>query len=110
MTDFDLWQKLKVSLQNTVISFEARPLKRRDVCRVMPYLKNDATLEDSLNVINKIADVLPEYIRNIKGLELEGREITPEDMAEEGVFFEVLSLITAELIKISTFSAVAAKN
>lgn len=106
----DLWRPLTVSLYNTVVSFEARSLKRGVVCRLMPYLKADATLDDSLEIIDKIADVLPEYIRNINGLQLNGRNVTPEEMAGEGIFFEVLSLIAAELIKLSTFSAYQAKN
>lgn len=106
----DLWRPLTVSLYNTVVSFEARPLKRGVVCRLMPHLKADATLDDSLEIIDKIADVLPEYVRNIKGLQLDGRDVTPEEMAEEGIFFEVLSLIATELIKLSSFNAYQTKN
>lgn len=106
----DLWQPLTVSLYNTVVSFEARPLKRGVVCRLIPHMKADATLDDRLAIIDIIADVLPEYVRNIKGVELDGCDVTPEEMADEGVFFEVLSLIATELIKLSTFSAHQAKN
>lgn len=110
MSDLNLWQNLSVCAQNTVISFEARPLKRGVVCQIMPYLKPDGDFNDSLNVIDKIANVLPEYIRNIKGLQIDECEITPEEMAEEGIFFEVLSLIVAELVRISSFSTFQAKN
>lgn len=110
MTDLNLWQPLEVNLYNTRVTFEARPLKRGVMCQIMPHMKADATMDDSLNIIDKIADVLPEYVRDIKGLELDGRAITPAEMAEEGLFFEVLSLIATELVKLSTFSAYQAKN
>lgn len=106
----DLWRPLSVSLYNSVVSFEARPLRRGVVCSLMPHLKADATLDDSLEIINKIAEVLPEYIRNIKGLQLEDHDVTVSEIAAEGIFFEVLSLIATELIKLSTFSAYQSKN
>lgn len=91
-------------------------LKRKDMMRLMPYMKSEADGEaigamDSLEMLDFSADLLPDYIVSMTGLlDEDGKELEFSDIAGEAYFMTLLSEICMALFEASNMQGDDSKN
>jgi hypothetical protein len=108
------WQKKEFKFKGEVITIELRPLKRKAMIELLPYMTGGSiTAKTALEMQGIAAKIFPDHIRNIQGLEgvtIEGRPVTIEDLSEEMTFFNLTTDIIKALAEVSSLDKVSEGN
>jgi hypothetical protein len=105
------WQPYETEFMGGTVTMEIRPLKNKAMMALAPYFTDDkAELAKNLSSIQGLVpEIFPEHVRNID-LTINQQQISPEQVAEESVLSMLVLDIVAQLLNISTPSAVDVKN
>jgi len=92
-----------------------RRLKRKEAIKLAPHLPQseeeakDGLLEN-LVLLDKVAEVMPDVVVSISGYDVDGRDITIQDVCEEAFFTPVLGQLFQSVWSNSFVKADEAKN
>jgi len=118
------WQSFETEFHGVKVSMEIRPFRRKAMMAVRPFLatgmpdiKDDMSDEE----VGKLADkafelqelagrILPDHLRNIEGIRVNGQQVSIEDLAEEPVFLPLTLDVVTKIAEISNIDREQEKN
>ena len=118
------WQSFETEFRGETIKMEVRPFKRKAMLAVLPYLskkmpdiKDNMTEDEITDLADKgfelqglASDLLPDHLRKIQGITLNGRPLSFDDLADEPMFLPLTLAIITEIASISSIDQADAKN
>ena len=109
------WQKYETTWQGEKVSMEVRPLRRKAMMLLAPYMmiseeKGVKLIVDTFELQGLAAQIFPEHVKDIQGITVNGKPVTWEDLAEEAVFCHLVGDIIGQLALISSLKESEAKN
>jgi hypothetical protein len=109
------WQPWSTKFSTAEVTMDLRPLKTSAMLLLMPHMNINmddavALVATSMEVQALAPQILPEHVRKIDGITVNGQPITPEHLAEESIFTQLTAEIMGQLMAISTVSRDAEKN
>ena len=118
------WQPFETGFRGEKVTMEIRPFRRKAMMVVVPYItkgtpeikehmdeKEIGSLADSAFELQALAaDILPEHVRNIQGITLNGQPLSFEDLAEEPTLLPLTLAIITQIASLSALDSGEAKN
>jgi len=91
--------------EEDTVTMELDQLTRKQFLSWMPYMsevddEGKLSTENTMKLVNEAADLIPEYVKNFKGLkDMDGVAITLETVVKKVYFMTLVSEIVMELIQ-----------
>ena len=112
------WRRFTPEWGDGSISMELRPLRRGAMLLILPQLDEFNSREgeriyrltDTYKMQGLAAQVFPDHVRNLAGLDGEGGPMTVADIGEEAALHLLASEIMAQLLRVSRLTADEVKN
>jgi len=112
MSNFTPLVNKEYQFDGDTVKVQFRRLNRKDMLAAMPAFKKlrDAETEDENNeaindLLNDIADLLPNYVISLEGLtDADNGEVTIETVVNEMYFMRLCALIAVDVMKESSVS------
>lgn len=118
------WQPFETTFQGEIVTMEIRPFKRKAMMAILPYLtKHTGIVKDDISdkkigeladagfeLQGMAADVLPEVVRKITGITINGTPATFDDLAEEPMLLPLTLAIITKVATISQLNQADVKN
>jgi len=118
------WQTFETEFRGEKISMEIRPFKRKAMMAALPYMtnrmpdiKDDMTAQEIGSLADKgfelqglAAGFLPQHLRNITGITINGKPPTIEDLSEEPALLPLTLEIITQIASISNLNQGEVKN
>ena len=81
------WQPYETEFNGETVTMELRPLKTGAMMLLAPHMTADLSdnarlFISSLELQGLAGEILPDHVRGIKGVTVNGQDLTPEIMAE----------------------------
>jgi len=98
--------RFETVFENDTVTMDLKQLSRKTFLGWMPYFsKTDEdgklTPEDTLNLVNEAAEIIPSHVVDFKGLrDANGDAISLKTVVDEVYFIELVSQIVMRLIEI----------
>lgn len=108
--------KHEVEFDGDKVTFVLRRLKRSHMQVLAPYIKTGAdgdmklTFPETMELMGAAAQVLPDVVKSMEGLTIQGRPATLEEILDETYFMNFLGEVMGVLIQNSTTRAEDEKN
>jgi hypothetical protein len=108
------WQRYETQFRGEVITMELYPLKVEHYLMLSPFMKKfddrDEATRNALSLQQAGLPIIKEYVRDIKGLTINGEVPTPELLATEAKLAFITLNILQELFMRSTLMKDEEKN
>ncbi len=98
------WQKLGIEINGEAIGFEGRPLTKEEYLKLMPFMRADLSLDDTVKLIDIASDIIPDAVRGFEGLNIDGVPADPAKLCSLATGVNIIPHVIRELIQISTVS------
>lgn len=113
------WRKFTTEFYDEEISMELLPLKIEGMLKILPLLTEVGAVKDgdflkfaehSLKIQAAVKGFLPEHVKNIDGITVNGESITPDQLIDESAFCRLVMAVVNELVMRSTITKDESKN
>lgn len=108
--------KHEVEFDGDKVTFVLRRLKRSHMQVLAPYIKTNAdgemklTFPETMELMGAATQVLPDVVKSMEGLTIQGRPATLDEILDETYFMNFLGGVMGVLIQNSTMRAEDEKN
>mgnify|MGYP000536404972 CR=1 FL=1 len=106
MSNFTKTFDVNTTFEDDQITLVMSRMKRKDAFKLIPYMGEPdkegnvkVSFAGQIELMNVAADLLPKYIKEMKGLkDEEGNAISIEDMLNESYFLDLVGIVLNELM------------
>jgi hypothetical protein len=105
------WQEKEFDFKGSKITAELRPLKRRAMMALLPFMQGgEITNQRALEMQGLAEKIFPDHVRNISGIRINGQPITVEQLNDEMALFSLSTDIIKVLALMSSLQKEDEKN
>jgi len=110
------WVPYETEFMDDKITCELRPLKSAAFMKLAPYMRlggEEDTVKITVSMFEMqqlVPSLFPEHVRELKGITINGQEVTIEQLAEESALVELVFDIIGQLAMISRIARGDVKN
>jgi len=97
------WRKVSIDVAGEAITAEVRPLKQGHSLEVAPIAEDSVTsyTAKAIAIVSYMRDKFGDYIRNVDGVQIDGKPCTNDDLLQEAPLFEVALKLIQEVLDCS---------